>query len=483
MSNFKKFLYTSLTLATMSVSTFIIPNKAIADVTVNQANVVTQLANNVAKPSLAPIIKKALPSVVSIEVRGKVQVKQNNNPLAQLQNQLPPEFRKFFEEFGGGSIGGQESARLFRAAGSGVIIDANKGYIVTNYHVVENGASIKVKLFNNKQYQAKLIGVDKDTDLAVIQIENFSGLQAINFENSNNAEVGDFVIAIGNPFDIGLTVTQGIVSALNRSTNLNYFDSYIQTDAAINSGNSGGALVDINGNLLGINTAIFSRSGGSVGIGYAIPSNVVKAVTDQLIKNGKVIRGKIGIMGNDITSQLAETLKLPVSEGAFITEVIEGSPAERAGLKAGDIVVQLNDSKIRSFQQFRSEVSAIPAGTNMRLTVLRNGEQLQLTVASEVDKRSASSNSSLSQGAQLNVLGTKFEDSTEGVKVVNLEQNSIFAQYGIKKGDILVAMQNNEVQNVSQLNKLVDDLQNSESLVFKFKRGTRTIYVTLTANQ
>lgn len=472
--NIKSFLATSLAIATLGLTSLTISMPSIADTSATATTPV--IAQQAQKPTLAPMIKQVLPSVVSIEVKGVRATTEDNGDFDQFQNMLPPEFQQFFN--GLGKPQGKAVERQFRSAGSGVIIDADKGYIVTNNHVVQDGKTFRVKLYNNREYSAKIVGVDPETDLAVLKLENFSDLKAIKFSNSDTAEVGDFVVAIGNPFDIGLTVTQGIVSALNRSTQLSFFDSYIQTDAAINSGNSGGALVDLNGNLVGINTAILSKSGGSVGIGYAIPANIVKNVSDQLIKYGKVSRGQIGIRGNDITNQLANTLKLPVTEGAFITEVLQDSPAEKAGLKAGDIVVQMNDTKIVSFQQFRSLVSSIPANTEFKVSYIRDGKTYTTSVktAAKVNGQTAQNSGSAEQFA---IFNTKFGNKDGLVVVQDINEKSIFAQYGILKGDVLVAVQDQQVKSVEQLAKVIDDLKDADGLIFQFRRGTRTIYVTL----
>ena len=282
-------------------------------------------------PSLAPIIDKVTPSVVTINVEGSTVV----------ENNFPNNFDFFF---GGDPFGFNpfeqrgntpKAEKQFRALGSGVIIDAEKGYIVTNNHVVKDSKKIKVITKDGREFEAKKVGADPQSDFALLQIEA-KDLVAVKFADSDLLKVGDFAIAIGNPFGLGQTVTYGIISALGRSVdgNTDQFENYIQTDAAINQGNSGGSLVDLRGNLIGINTAIIAPSGGNVGIGFAIPSNMIKSLTEQIIKYGEVRRGFLGIMGGELTHDLAEKFGSKYNHGAFISQVMKDSAAEKAGLKA-----------------------------------------------------------------------------------------------------------------------------------------------------
>ncbi|MDI3259412.1 MAG: trypsin-like peptidase domain-containing protein, partial [Sinobacteraceae bacterium] len=276
-------------------------------------------------PSLAPMLKNVLPAVVNIAVRSKVQIQ---NPLLN-----DPFFRRFF------NIPDQPQEREEQAIGSGVIVDATKGYILTNNHVVAQADKVVVRLNDDRQFDAKIIGTDPQTDLAVLQIKA-DKLTALPLGDSDKLQVGDFVVAIGSPFNLRQTVTSGIVSGLGRTTDMDdgSYQDFIQTDASINPGNSGGALVDLRGELVGINSQILSSSGGSIGIGFAIPINLAKSVMSQLIAYGKVERGRIGIVGQDLTPELAKALGLKIEHGALVSRVLPGSPAAHAGLKAEDVI-------------------------------------------------------------------------------------------------------------------------------------------------
>ncbi|CCJ96837.1 HtrA protease/chaperone protein [Cronobacter malonaticus 507] len=312
-----------------------------------------------AMPSLAPMLEKVMPSVVSINVEGSTTV---NTP------RMPRNFQQFFGDDspfcqdgspfqsspfcqggpGGADGGGQQ--QKFMALGSGVIIDAAKGYVVTNNHVVDNATTIKVQLSDGRKLDAKIVGKDPRSDIALIQIQDPKNLTAIKLADSDSLRVGDYAVAIGNPFGLGETVTSGIVSALGRSgLNAENYENFIQTDAAINRGNSGGALVNLNGELIGINTAILAPDGGNIGIGFAIPSNMVKSLTSQMVEYGQVKRGELGIMGTELNSELAKAMKVDAQRGAFVSQVLANSSAAKAGVKAGDVIVSLNGKPISSF--------------------------------------------------------------------------------------------------------------------------------------
>jgi serine protease DegQ len=291
-------------------------------------------------PSLAPMLEEATPAVVSIAVEG-----------TQTSTQRVPEmFRYFF-----GAPQEQVQERPFRGLGSGVIIDADKGYVVTNNHVVDNADEITVKLTDGREFKAKKLGSDEQSDIALLKIEP-DDLKALPLADSDALRVGDFVVAIGNPFGLSQTVTSGIVSALGRSgLNIGGYEDFIQTDAAINRGNSGGALVNLHGELVGINTAIFGPNGGNVGIGFAIPANMMKSLIDQIAEFGEVRRGLLGILGSDIDAGLAEAMNAEVNIGAFVSEVQPDSAAEKGGLQAGDIITAINGRKLHSFQELRAK--------------------------------------------------------------------------------------------------------------------------------
>jgi len=313
-------------------------------------------------PSLAPMLGKVVPGVVSIGIHGKMG--GQDNPLFS-----DPFFRRFF-----GSL-----RREFQAAGSGVVVDADRGYILTNNHVVENAEQITVSLNDGRHLTAKRIGVDPTTDIAVVQVAA-DHLTGVRLGDSDALKVGDYVVAVGNPFGLGQTVTFGIVSALGRTgLGIEGYEDFIQTDASINPGNSGGGLVNLNGELVGINTAIIGPSGGNVGIGLAIPINLARDVMDQLIAHGEIKRGHLGMMIQNLTPDLAKALRLNVETGALVTEVIAGSAAEKAGITAGDVITAVNGQSISSASDLRNKTGLLAIGTVLHITLIRNGASQQVT--------------------------------------------------------------------------------------------------------
>jgi serine protease Do len=310
-------------------------------------------------PSLAPLLREITPAVVNISVRGRVK---EDNPLYQ-----DPFFRQYFDV-------PRQLERQVQATGSGVIVDSERGYALTNNHVVEHASNIQIATKDGQSFNAKIVGRDPATDVAVIQIQNGSNLKALPLGDSDKLEVGDFVIAIGNPFGLGQTVTSGIVSALGRSgLGIEGYEDFIQTDASINPGNSGGALVNLRGDLIGINTAILAPGGGNIGIGFAVPINMVRLVMEQIVQHGEVRRGRVGISTQDLTPELAGALRPRSTAGALIAEVVPRSPAERAGIKKGDLVIAANGVPIRSATQLRNKIGLTPVGERIELVIERNG--------------------------------------------------------------------------------------------------------------
>ena len=325
-----------------------------------------------AEPTLAPVVRRAAPAVVSIAITGKVAMEQN--PMFN-----DPFFRRFFD------IPSGPIEREIQAVGSGVVIDGHAGLIVTNNHVVERATNITVTLWDGRKLAGRKVGSDPDTDLAVIRIPAHD-LDTLPLGNSDNLQVGDYVLAIGNPFGIGQTVTHGIVSALKRRGLGRGYEDFIQTDAPINPGNSGGALVDLAGELVGINAAIIGPSGGNVGIGFAIPVNLVRQVVEQIERGGTVQHGHLGIAIQDLTPQLANSLDLRADQtGALVSTVEPGSPAARAGLRPGDVVVAVGGQSIADANALHNAIGLLRAGQVTEMTVLRDGRPMQLsaTVASQ----------------------------------------------------------------------------------------------------
>jgi Do/DeqQ family serine protease len=328
-------------------------------------------------PSLAPMLSTITPGVVNIAVKGRVR---EQNPLLQ-----DPFFRRFFNVPQGQGYEERET----QATGSGVIVDAAQGYVLTNAHVVENETSITVTTKDNRKFAAKLVGRDADTDVAVLKI-NDGKLTAVPFGDSDKLQVGDFVVAIGNPFGLGQTVTSGIVSALGRSgLGIEGYEDFIQTDASINPGNSGGPLVDLRGNLVGINTAILAPGGGNIGIGFAVPINMARRAMDQLIRYGEVKRGRIGIAIQDLTPDLAQAMNTTRTNGAVIAKVEPGSSADHAGLKTGDLVISADGVAVHSGTQLRNAIGLTRIGDEVKLTVDRGGSERAVQVRVELAQQAA----------------------------------------------------------------------------------------------
>lgn len=414
-------------------------------------------------PSLAPMLDQATPAIVSISVEG-----------TQVSRQRVPEMFKHF--FGGSDEQLQE--RPFKGLGSGVIIDAKQGYVVTNNHVVDNADEITVKLTDGREFKAKKLGADEQSDIALLKIEP-NELIAMPLADSDELRVGDFVVAIGNPFGLNQTVTSGIVSALGRSgLNIGGYENFIQTDAAINRGNSGGALVSLRGELVGINTAIFGPNGGNVGIGFAIPTNMMKNLVDQIIEFGEVRRGLLGIMGQDIDSGLADAMNLNVNQGAFVSEVSAGSAAEKGGIKAGDIIVEIDGRSVVSFQELRAKVASRGAGAELELTILRKGkrEKIDVILSDAAQKVViAKEIHPALEGATLSNGKTKQGDS--GIVISNLEARSPASRIGLQDGDVIIGINRNKVDTLMQLRSELDEAKGVIAL--NVKRGISSLYLVI----
>ena len=389
-------------------------------------------------PSLAPMIKRVSPAVVSIGIRGAVR-EQQRNPLLD-----DPFFRRFFNV--PPDSGARE--RPFQSAGSGVIVDARRGYIITNAHVVENAREITVTLFDEREFPAKLVGSDPRTDIAVVQIEA-PGLTQISLGDSDRLEPGDYVAAIGNPFGLQHSVSYGIVSALGRSgMNPDGFESLIQTDASINPGNSGGALVDLRGELVGINNMILSGSGGNIGIGFAIPVNMARSVMDQLIRFGSVKRGQIGVTLAPVTADIAQALGLAAPNGALVTQVARESAAARAGLRAGDVVTGVNGKAVRSVAEFRNAIGLMRVGDRAEIALLREGKPVKVSavVTDPATNGAAAQPAPAAAGAapagalHRGLDGAQLEDQPDsGVAVRGITPGTPAAGAGRRAGDVIIA--------------------------------------------
>ncbi|MEZ8113908.1 Do family serine endopeptidase [Vibrio splendidus] len=444
----------ALSVLTLSLSSIITPIQATAALPLSVGN--EQL------PSLAPMLEQVTPAVVSIAVEGKQVQRQ----------QIPEQFQFFFGPE-------QTRERPFRGLGSGVIIDAKKGHIVTNYHVINGADDIKVKLHDGREYDAELIGGDQMSDIALLKLETAKNLTQIKVADSDKLRVGDFSVAIGNPFGLGQTVTSGIVSALGRSgLNLENFENFIQTDAAINSGNSGGALVNLNGELIGINTAILGPNGGNVGIGFAIPSNMMKNLTEQILDFGEVKRGMLGVQGGEVTSELAEALGYESSKGAFVSQIVPDSAADKAGLKAGDVIVSINGKRIDTFSELRAKVATLGAGKQIELGVVRDGKNMTFDVTLGESTNSKTQAEKLHEGlAGAELTNTTDSDSTTGVKVSSVAQGSPAEAYQLLKDDIIIGVNRQSVKNLAEFRKILE--KQPGVLALNIQRGDRTIYLVI----
>ncbi len=429
------------------------------------AAIPSQVPGQAALPSLAPMLEKVLPAVVSVQVEGTA---------AAPSQKVPEEFKKFF----GDDLPPSES-QPFEGLGSGVIINAAKGYVLTNNHVISHAEKISVQLNDGREFAAKLIGGDDQSDIALIQIQNATGLTQIAVADSDKLRVGDFAVAVGNPFGLGQTATSGIVSALGRSgLNLEGLENFIQTDASINRGNSGGALLNLNGELIGINTAILAPSGGSVGIGFAIPSNMAQTLARQLMEFGEIKRGLLGIKGTEMSADIAKAFNLTTQRGAFVSEVLPQSGSAKAGVKAGDIITSLNGKTINSFAELRAKIATTEPGTVVKLGLLRDGKPLEVSVT--LDKSTASSaNAELIipalQGASLS--DGQLKDGAKGVKLDNVEKGTPAAQVGLHKGDVIIGINRERIRTIAEMRKM---LESKPALIaLHVVRGEDSIYLLL----
>ena len=411
-------------------------------------------------PSLAPMVKRISPAVVNIATRGTIKEEPGQrNPLLD-----DPFFRRFFDA----PPDSRPRERQFQSAGSGVIVDAKNGYIITNHHVVENASEITITLLDNRSFSAKVIGTDEGADVAVLQAKQ-PNLVAMNLGDSSRLEVGDYVVAIGNPFGLQHTVTAGIVSALGRTgINPDGYEDFIQTDASINPGNSGGALVNLRGELVGINSAILSRSGGNIGIGFAIPVNMVKGVMDQLIKYGQVKRGVLGVNIYGVTPDIAKEFGLSESSGALVAGVAQGSAAERAGVKTGDIITSINGVTMKDAGELRNTIGMLRVGDKVEIGLLRDGKLRKVTalIAERTDVETANA-LDINKGLE----GADLSDAADGggVLVRAIQDGSPAAQNGLRPNDLIVGVGRTPVTNTKSFKEAA---KNANVLVLNVRRGS-----------
>ncbi len=435
-------------------------------------------ANDVTK-GFSKLAEKSMPSVVNISATTIVETKATPFPF-----QFPPgsPFNEFFKDFDQNQ-GPQK--RKSTALGSGFVIKEN-GTVITNNHVIQNAEGIFVKFTDGKEYEAELVGTDPVSDIAVLKIQSNKKFPAVKFANSNDSKVGDWVLAIGNPFGLGGTVTHGIISAINRDINMGRYDNFIQTDASINQGNSGGPLFNMDGEVLGINTAIFSNSGGSVGIGFAIPANFAKGVIDQLIEFGETKRGWLGVRIQVVSKEIAESLGLKEPIGALVTDVSKKSPADKAGLKPGDVIIGFNGKKVSTMRDLPRLVGQAPVGKPASLKIWRNKKEISKSVVlgrledtAEFKERvpKKSKDATLSS-LGIDVRGIKDEDKKNrdklknktGVIIKKIDPNGAMALLPVRPGDAIIALQNKSIKNIKDFEKKIQQ---------QIKSGNKTLLLTI----
>lgn len=437
--------------------------------------------------TFAPVVKRAMPAVVNISSSKVVKDQPEGGGLFD-----DPFFRQFF----GGRLPQQERPRQERATslGSGVVVSPD-GYILTNNHVVDGATDVKVSFADKEEFPAKIIGTDKYTDVAVLKI-NKTGLTTLPFADSSRAQVGDVVLAIGEPFGLGQTVTMGIISAKGRAgLGIERFEDFIQTDAAINRGNSGGALIDTRGDLVGINTAILSgETGGNQGIGFAIPANLARNIMDQIMKTGKVTRGYMGILPQELTPEMAKAFGMPNGHGVAIAQVEPDSPAQKAGLKVGDVITSLDGKPVDDVNSFRLAVAGFAPNTTVHLKVARNGQTLDVPVTlgefnlEAENKGEGEGNLPGGEKGALNGVSVQaltrdlrrqlqVPEGTQGVVITDVDPNSQAAAAGLQQGDIIVQVNRKPVNSVSEFNTAVRAGSSSDATLLLVKRGQGTQFV------
>lgn len=417
------------------------------------------------EPTLAPMLERVLPAVVNIVATGEVETQMHpffNDPF----------FRHFFD------MPEQPRRRENQAVGSGVIVDNKKGYVITNHHVIDKADTITVRLSDDREIEAELIGADPETDIALLKIEA-EKLTALPIADSDDLRVGDFVVAVGNPFGLRQTVTSGIVSGLGRHGLGKRYEDFIQTDASINPGNSGGALVNLKGELVGINTAILSRGGGNIGIGFAIPTNLVNAVIEQIIKFGEVQRGRLGIMGQDLTGELAKAFDLERTRGVVVAQVVPESSADKAGIKPGDVIVKINDEQVKDFAQLRNIIGLLRIGDKARIELLRDGKPRIVSATIEAAPEDKLTADGLHQG----LAGAGFVEidpghplagRVEGIAVSRVDAGSPAQRAGLQVGDVITSINRKPVANLDDFRKLA---RAKGRLLLHIRRGNGALFI------
>ncbi len=414
-------------------------------------------------PSLAPMLERAMPAVVNISTSTNIRVSEN--PLMQ-----DPFFREFF------NVPEQLQRQQKNSLGSGVIIDSSQGFVLTNNHVIDKADKIMVTLHDGRQLNADLIGTDPASDIAIIRIPG-NNLTQLPIADSSQLKVGDFVVAIGSPFGLSQTVTSGIVSALGRSgLGIEKFENFIQTDASINPGNSGGALVNLRGELIGMNTAILAPNGGNVGIGFAIPTNMIMTIKESLVKHGEVRRGLLGVTTQDLTPELVSAFNLENKQGAAISRIENNSPAAKAGLEPGDIIVAANGKAVKNSQDINNIIGLLQIGDKVSIEFFRGNEKKEVTTMIGKPVQPQLAGEKLHRLLQGTVLGVTQKDQVEGILLEKINTSSYAWRVGLRPGDVIISANRYRVRNLEELKQVVDP---DNALLINIQRGQEGFFVVL----
>ncbi|MGD9538514.1 MAG: DegQ family serine endoprotease [Alphaproteobacteria bacterium] len=433
-----------------------------------QATTLPALTNGEGVTTLAPLVEQVSPAVVNIATKGKAEAQRH--PLFD-----DPFFKRFF----GDRLPPQQ--REINAVGSGVIVDAEKGYLLTNSHVVDKADEVVITLTDRRQLKAEVVGTDPETDIAVLKVDP-QKLTALPLADSDRLLVGDFVMAIGNPFGLGQTVTTGIVSALGRSgLGIEGYEDFIQTDASINPGNSGGALINLKGELVGINTAIIAPGGGNIGIGFAIPINMARLVMEQLIEHGEVQRGRIGVQIQDLTPDLAEAFGVEAQAGAVVSQVMPGTPAEKAGIKAGDIITHVNEEPVKGSADLRNTIGLKRIGEKVKLSIVRNGEkqdiEMEIGTADDTVAEAAVDNVPKLEGVTVGTLPETHPlyGQVQGVAVLSVDTESAAYGAGLREGDVVTLVNQKPVSSPAEFTEAAQ--KSNGALLLNIRRGDGALFI------
>ncbi len=460
----------ALTIGTIGGAS-LVTNSAIAQVSVE----------NVAPFSFADLVEAVKPAVVSIQVEGKEVINRRSYGFNFDFPDLPEDhpFRRFFEEFGSPYQPRMPKERIFQAAGSGFVISKD-GYIVTNNHVVDMADNVTVIFDNGDELEAQIIGTDERTDLALLKVESDKDLPFVEFAD-DEGRIGDWVVAVGNPFGLGSTVTAGIISARGRDIGGNSYGDFLQIDAAINRGNSGGPAFNLKGEVVGVNTAIFSPNGGNVGIAFAIPSTIAKQIIEDLKDDGDVTRGFLGVSIQDVTRDIANSVGLPTARGALVTQLTPGAPASKAGIRSGDIIVEVNGEPIDDAKDLSRTIGSTAPGERVKIKIWRGGKNIELKVKlATLDEDMAQlpvpqkSVPEAPHAPQPSSIGLIVTPQIEGIGLLieDVEENSKAARKGLRPGDVILEVDNLPVNSLEELENIIDEVKSSgrDTVLIKVER-------------